>query len=65
MNKIVEFESNMEHEVAELICLKCLHRWIGVYPTTTLLKNIECKCGEVGYVIKTGQTVLNEKGEIL
>ena len=58
MGKILEYESNLEHEVAELICLKCLHRWIGVYPSETDLKDIECKCGEIGYVIKTGQTLL-------
>ena len=50
-------EENTEHEVAELICLKCLNRWIGVYPLELSLKDIECKCGEVGYVIKTGQTL--------
>lgn len=50
-------EKNLKHEVSELICLKCLNRWVGVYPEETLLKNIECKCGEVGYVIKTGQTI--------
>lgn len=50
-------EKNIKHEVAELICLKCLNRWVGVYPDNVLLKNIECKCGEVGYVIKTGQTI--------
>ena len=50
-------EDNVEHEVAELICLKCLNRWIGVYPSELPLKDIECKCGEVGYVIKTGQTL--------
>lgn len=48
-------EDNIEHEVSELICLKCLNRWIGVYPSETPLKQLECKCGEVGYVIKTGQ----------
>ena len=51
------FEDNISHEVSELICLKCLSRWIGVYPEKTLLKNLECKCGAVGYVIKTGQTM--------
>lgn len=53
------------HEVSEVICLKCLHRWIAVYPEETQLKHLECKCGEVGYVIKTGQTldVLEGEGE--
>lgn len=50
-------EDNIEHEVSELICLKCFNRWIGVYPSELPLKDIECKCGEGGYVIKTGQTL--------
>lgn len=54
---VKNIEDNLEHEVAELICLKCLNRWIGVYPAELLLKNVECKCGEVGYVVKTGQTL--------
>ena len=60
MGTISEIECNLPHEVAELICLKCYHRWIGVYPQSVLLKDIECKCGEVGYVIKTGQTIREE-----
>lgn len=48
-------EDNIPHNVAELICLKCLNRWIGVYPEDLALKDIECQCGERGYVIKTGQ----------
>ena len=54
MNAIEDY---IEHEVAELICLKCLNRWIGVYPSETPLNQLECKCGEVGYVIRTGQTL--------
>ena len=50
-------ENNIEHEVAELICLKCHRRWIGVYPSELPLNQLECKCGEIGYVIKTGQTL--------
>lgn len=51
--------------MAELICLKCLNRWVEVYPEETLLKNIECKCGEVGCVIKTGQTIETVMDRIL
>jgi len=58
MGKIISFRHrDVEYEVAELICLKCKHRWIGVYPTTVLLKDIECTCGEKGFVIKTGQSL--------
>ena len=50
-------EENLSHEIAELICLKCLNRAIHVYPSSVPLKDLECKCGEVGYLIKTGQTL--------
>ena len=55
--EIVSNEEFLPHEVSEVICLKCLHRWIAVYPTETLLKSLECQCGQIGYVIKTGQTI--------
>ena len=57
MRTVSKNELNIKHEVAELMCLKCLSRWIGVYPQKVLLKDIECKCGAIGYVIKTGQTL--------
>ena len=61
MDNVIDIEENMEHEVCELVCLKCLNRWIGVYPSSTLLKGLECECGAVGYIIKTGQTVEYEE----
>ncbi len=54
---MINIEENLPHEIAELICLKCLNRAIYVYPSSVLLKDLECKCGEVGYLIKTGQTL--------
>ena len=48
---------NEPHEVAELICLKCLNRAIHVYPEKVMLKHLQCKCGETGFLIKTGQTL--------
>ena len=45
------------YEVSELICLKCLNRAIHVYNMKTPLKDLECECGEVGYLIKTGQSI--------
>lgn len=58
---IVSNEEYLPHEVSEVICLKCLHRWIAVYPSQTLLKELECECGEIGYVIKTGQTIPEDR----
>lgn len=63
MSQIVDISAHEEHEVAELICLKCLSRWIGVYPTANLLKDMECTCGAVGYIIKTGQSLREEENE--
>ena len=60
---IIDIEENIPHEVSELICLKCLNRWIGVYPADVLLKDLECKCGEVGYTIKTGQIITENDKE--
>ena len=55
--EIVYDDSELPHEVCEVVCLKCLHRWIAVFPTQCLLKDIECQCGAKGFVIKTGQTI--------
>ena len=60
MGDIIEFERDLPHDISELICLKCFHRWIGVYPSSTWLKDLQCKCGEIGYVINTGQ-ILDEE----
>ena len=49
MGKIIDIEANLEHKVSEVICIKCLHRWIGIIPTRVLLKELECpNCKEIG-----------------
>ena len=58
----VENNEDLPHEVAELICLRCLHRWIGVYPQELKLADMECQCGCVGFIIKTGQTLPKSEG---
>lgn len=63
MAKIHQLEENLVHEISEVVCLKCHRRWIAVYPQDTLLKELECMCGEVGYVIKTGQTLSTKEGK--
>jgi len=62
MNGIIDIEEYMPHVVREVICLKCLSRWIAVYPEKVLLKQIGCpKCGFVGYVIATGQEIMEDE----
>lgn len=55
--KKIDIEEGKSHEVAELICLNCHSRAIHVYPVETLLKDLQCKCGATGLLIKTGQTL--------
>jgi hypothetical protein len=58
MGDIVEFERDLPHTVAEVICINCKKRWISVFPSDTLLKDLQCPgCLESGYVIMTGQPV--------
>lgn len=55
---IVDFDEYKEHVVQEVVCLKCLQRWVAVYPSGTWLKDIECpNCHEQGFVIATGQEI--------
>jgi hypothetical protein len=55
MGTVVDISAYQQHCVAELICIKCRKRWIGVWPKETPLKDLECEnCGP-GFVIKTGQ----------
>lgn len=57
MGEIINIEANLPHSISEVICLKCLDRWIAVYPIPAYLKKFECKNGHIGFVIKTGQEI--------
>lgn len=52
MGEITDIWANKPHIVSEVVCLKCLKRWIAVRPEETLLKDLECpQCGEIGFAI--------------
>lgn len=52
---------NDPHTVAEAMCWKCGKRWVAVFHSETLLKELECPgCGEVGYAFLTGQDVVQD-----
>ena len=58
MWNIVDNYEKKPHVVSEVVCLKCLKRWISVRPEETLLKNLECpQCGEIGFAIETGEVI--------
>ena len=54
-------DENTPHIVQEVVCLSCLRRWIAVRPKGSLLKDLECVCGNVGYVIATGQELTEDE----
>ena len=44
--------------VQEVMCVRCLKRWIAVAYEETLLKDYECpQCHQQGFVIATGQII--------
>lgn len=60
VGKIISIEENLPHKVSEVVCLKCLHRWIAVRPVGTKLKQLECpECGGF-YAIETGEEINEE-----
>ena len=55
MNTTTDINDYRPHTYSEVMCVKCLSRWIAVRPTGTMLKELECtNCGR-GYVIETGE----------
>ena len=55
-DKITPIEINTPHRTAEVICLRCLHRYQAVWPEGTPMKNLECpNCERVGFIIGTGE----------
>jgi hypothetical protein len=53
--QIIPIEEKLPHKTSEVVCLKCLKRWVAARPSTTLLKQLECAtCGQ-GFVIETGE----------
>lgn len=58
MGKVIDINELSPHKVSEVICLKCLKRWLAVRPEPTKLKDLECpQCKEKGFVIETGETL--------
>ena len=56
-DNIINIEANKPHNLAETICVKCLHRAYSVYPEGVKLKDLECEnCGQ-GYIILTGEEI--------
>lgn len=57
-------DDDTPHIVEEVMCVRCFHRWIGVFPKTMLLKELECpQCHNQGYTIATGQIMETEEEE--
>ena len=58
MGKIIDITKNDPTTIREIICVKCLYRFISVGHVDLLLKNMECPgCAGVGFCVDTGQEV--------
>lgn len=57
MGTVHDIDKLKPHKVSEVICLKCLNRFISVRPETTRLKYLECEHCGAGYVIETGEHI--------
>jgi hypothetical protein len=46
MNKIINLDDHRPHEAQYVVCMKCAHDWVAVFPHAA--KNLECsECGEM------------------
>ena len=55
ITNIIPIEEVIPHKVSEVICVKCMKRWIDIRPARLRLKDLECPNGHVGYIIETGE----------
>ena len=46
--------------VSEVICIKCFKRWIAVRPEATKLRDLECENCGAGYVIESGERIIDD-----
>lgn len=54
-SRVSFFADRLPHKVSEVVCLKCLGRWVAVRPVGTKLVDLECKSCGPGFVIETGE----------
>jgi hypothetical protein len=57
MTEPIDITRNEPHVVSEVICVKCIHRWIAVRQKDVMLKHIYCSTCAPGYVIETGEVI--------
>lgn len=59
---IIPIEEKMPHKVSEVMCVRCVRRWIDVRPVGVQLKDLVCPgCGQTGGVIETGEEINDEE----
>ena len=65
MGKILDFTEYKPHKVSEVVCLKCLHRWLASRPCETILVELECpECRSIGFTIETGEEINESEYEV-
>lgn len=64
MGRVVDITANKPHKVSEVICLKCMKRWIYVRPEECHLKDETCPyCEKTGFIINTGDELFDNGEE--
>ena len=63
MSNILYMDDSFPYQISEVICISCKERFICSRPEEILLKNLECKCGAMGFIIETGED-LNKAGNM-
>lgn len=58
--KVREMSDYKPHIVSEVICIKCFKRWIAVRPEATKLRDLECENCGAGYVIESGERIIDD-----
>ncbi len=49
------YEGELPHMWGELMCIRCMNRYIGVWCAETPLKKLHCETCGPGFIIDTGQ----------
>ena len=63
MGGLTDISDYRPHVVSEVMCVKCLRRWIAVRPVEVWLKDLHCPTCGPGFVVNTGQVIKGEGGE--
>lgn len=55
---VTHIEQRIPHTVSEVMCVRCVRRWVSVRPEAVKLKELVCPCCEqAGAAVETGERI--------